>query len=113
MTHAYFYYPFFGEIFRTVMDRIDASMDRRPRWVTIIFTDPHEVDGVRSTASEIDACVTDTGRFEAPPPPTGPRTQASFDRCLLGRRPIRLSGAPWPSRPGSAGGGGPSDRGEA
>ena len=64
MTYAYFYYPFFGEIFKKVVDNIVASIDRRPRTVTIIFTDPKEVDGVRSTASEIEACLEATGRFE-------------------------------------------------
>jgi SAM-dependent methyltransferase len=64
MTHAYFYYPFFGEIFRTVLGNIVASIDRRPREVTIIFTDPSEVDGVSSTASDIEASVQATGRFE-------------------------------------------------
>jgi hypothetical protein len=46
------------------VDNIVASIDRRPRTVTIIFTDPKEVDGVRSTASEIEACLEATGRFE-------------------------------------------------
>ena len=64
MTYAYFYYPFFGEIFRNVVDRIAASVDRNPRKVTIIFTDPEEVGGVRSTASEIVAIIEATGRFE-------------------------------------------------
>jgi hypothetical protein len=64
MTYAYFYYPFFGEIFRAVVDRIVVSIDRTPRKVTIIFTDPEEVGGVRSTASEIVACLEASGRFE-------------------------------------------------
>jgi len=64
MTYAYFYYPFFGEIFRAVVAKIAASIDRSPRKVTIIFTDPKEVGGVRSTASEIVACLEATGRFE-------------------------------------------------
>ena len=64
MTYAYFYYPLFGEIFRAVVAKIAASIDRSPRKVTIIFTDPKEVGGVRSTASEIVACLEATGRFE-------------------------------------------------
>ena len=64
MSYAYFYYPFFGEIFRAVVAKIAASIDRSPRKVTIIFTDPKEVGGVRSTASEIVACLEATGRFE-------------------------------------------------
>jgi hypothetical protein len=63
-SYSYFYYPFFGEIFRAVVAKIAASIDRSPRKVTIIFTDPKEVGGVRSTASEIVACLEATGRFE-------------------------------------------------
>jgi tRNA G46 methylase TrmB len=63
MTHAYFYYPFFGETFRRVVDNIVASLDRRPRKVAIIFTDPREVEGVASRAGEIEACLEATGRF--------------------------------------------------
>jgi len=95
MTYAYFYYPFFGEIFRAVVAKIAASIDRSPRKVTIIFTDPKEVGGVRSTASEKDRRVSRGHRAlrAAPPPSRRPRAPQPLDRRLQSRaRPLAPEG---------------------
>lgn len=40
MTHAYFYNPFSGALFATVMQNVVASLDRAPRKVTILYRNP-------------------------------------------------------------------------
>jgi hypothetical protein len=52
MTYAYFLNPFQGEVFRTVLANIVASIDRNPRKVTILYVNPEDEDAIR-----------DTGRF--------------------------------------------------
>lgn len=52
MTYAYFYNPFTGEIFQSVLDNIIASLDRRPRPVTICYAHP-----------VMEAAIIDSGRF--------------------------------------------------
>jgi hypothetical protein len=64
MTYAYFYYPFAGSIFRSVIERISASLERRPRRMTIIFAVPEVVDGLSTTGPELEAFIRDTGQFE-------------------------------------------------
>jgi SAM-dependent methyltransferase len=44
VTIVYLYNPFRGEIFREVMERIVASLDRAPRQVTLIYRSPFEHD---------------------------------------------------------------------
>lgn len=63
MTFACFYYPFFGEIFQTVIDRIVTSIDRHPRLLTIIFSVPRKIAGVPTTGPELEAYLVGTGRF--------------------------------------------------
>ncbi len=53
MTFAYFYSPFEGEVFCQVLRNIVASVDRRPRKVTMIYANP-------VLADEVEAI----GRFE-------------------------------------------------
>ena len=53
LTVAYFYYPFVGEVFDGVIDRIVESMDRRPRRVRIVYAMP-----------VLEECILRTGRFE-------------------------------------------------
>jgi SAM-dependent methyltransferase len=52
ITYAYFFNPFGAEIFGAVIERIVASLDRRPRDLTLIYANPVEA-----------ACVERTGRF--------------------------------------------------
>ena len=52
MTIAYFYYPFAGETFRRVINRIVESIDRNPRRVTLIYACP-----------KCESTVLETGRF--------------------------------------------------
>ena len=52
MTVAYFYYPFAGETFRTVIAKIVASIDRNPRRVTLIYAFP-----------KLGDVILETGRF--------------------------------------------------
>ena len=40
MTFAYFFNPFTGDVFKRVIDSIGASVRRRPRKVTIVYTNP-------------------------------------------------------------------------
>jgi SAM-dependent methyltransferase len=49
MTHAYFYYPFMGGTFQTVLNRIVESVDRRPRRVTLIYLEPRRERDVLAT----------------------------------------------------------------
>jgi SAM-dependent methyltransferase len=42
VTYAYFFNPFKGEIFTAVVDKLVASVRRRPRELTIIYMDPEE-----------------------------------------------------------------------
>ena len=53
VTHAYFYFPFGGEIFRRVLDNIVESLERAPRRLTLIYACPG-----------LDQRVRETGRFE-------------------------------------------------
>jgi SAM-dependent methyltransferase len=52
MTYAYFFNPFTGAIFQTVLDNIIASLDRRPRTLTICYANP-----------VMEAMILDSGRF--------------------------------------------------
>jgi hypothetical protein len=52
MTVAYFFYPFSGSTFERVLENIVASLDRRPRRVTLIYACPGE-----------EASIARTGRF--------------------------------------------------
>ena len=42
VTFVYFFNPFHGEVFAAVLDRLLASLRRRPRELTIIYLDPSE-----------------------------------------------------------------------
>jgi SAM-dependent methyltransferase len=53
VTFAYMFSPFGGDVFRAVISNLVASLDRRPRKLTLIYTNPE-------LSSAIDAC----GRFE-------------------------------------------------
>jgi precorrin-6B methylase 2 len=53
MTVGYFFSPFDGEVFRTVIQNIIESMDRNPRPVTLIYANP-----------VMDEELQATGRFE-------------------------------------------------
>jgi Histone methylation protein DOT1 len=48
MTFAYFFNPFVGETFRTVLDNICRSLDELPRRLTLIYANPVE----RATVEE-------------------------------------------------------------
>jgi hypothetical protein len=52
VTIAYFYYPFAGETFRTVIGNIVESLDRRPRCITIIYACP-----------QLEDVILESGRF--------------------------------------------------
>lgn len=49
VTIAYLYNPFTGTTFATVIDRLLASVDRRPRRLRIIYTNPVEHDRLMAT----------------------------------------------------------------
>jgi SAM-dependent methyltransferase len=49
MTYAYFYYPFAGETFRTVVANIVDSIDRNPRRVTLVYACPRLEDAILAT----------------------------------------------------------------
>jgi hypothetical protein len=49
VTVAFFHNPFTGRIFATVIDRLLASVDRRPRQVRIIYDNPVEHDRLMAT----------------------------------------------------------------
>jgi len=49
MTYAYFYAPFDGEVFAKVIENIIASLDRRPRPVTLIYANPSMDEAIRAT----------------------------------------------------------------
>jgi SAM-dependent methyltransferase len=49
VTVAYFYAPFKGDIFAKVLDNLIASVDRSPRPVRIIYTDPWDQDTLMFT----------------------------------------------------------------
>jgi SAM-dependent methyltransferase len=40
MTYAYFFNPFTNQVFRKVLDNVIASLDRRPRPITICYANP-------------------------------------------------------------------------
>jgi hypothetical protein len=50
MTFAYFFNPFNGATFQTVLDNIVASLDRAPRWLRIIYVTPVEHAAVMATS---------------------------------------------------------------
>jgi hypothetical protein len=52
MTYAYLFNPFKGEVFAAVLDNILASLDRRPRRLTILYANP-----------VMGRAILDTGRF--------------------------------------------------
>jgi SAM-dependent methyltransferase len=52
MTFAYFYFPFAGETFRTVLGNIVSSIDRNPRRVRLIYACP-----------KLEDVILQTGRF--------------------------------------------------
>jgi SAM-dependent methyltransferase len=49
MTHAYFFHPFTGDTSRQVLEAIIASIDRRPRRVTLIYALPPPNSAVLAT----------------------------------------------------------------
>jgi Histone methylation protein DOT1 len=49
VTIAYFYNPFRGDIFSTVIDRLIATVDRNPRRLRIIYLNPTEHDVLMGT----------------------------------------------------------------
>ena len=49
VTVAYLYNPFGGEVFRTVIDRLIASVDRHPRRLRIIYGNPEEEAALLAT----------------------------------------------------------------
>lgn len=53
VTYVYLYNPFVGDVFRAALGGLIASLDRRPRPMTLIYANP-------TMAEEIAAC----GRFE-------------------------------------------------
>jgi Histone methylation protein DOT1 len=53
VTVVYLYYPFTGETFSSVVDKLIASLDRRPRRLTVIYACPRRGEA-----------LVDTGRFE-------------------------------------------------
>jgi SAM-dependent methyltransferase len=40
MTFAYFFNPFTGDVFKSVIDSIGASLRRNPRRITLVYTNP-------------------------------------------------------------------------
>jgi hypothetical protein len=49
VTVAYFANPFTGDIFRTVIEQLLESLDRRPRRLRLIYRNPVEHDYLMST----------------------------------------------------------------
>jgi hypothetical protein len=49
VTIAFLYNPFVGDVFRTVVDRLIASVDRKPRSLRIIYGNPVEEDALLAT----------------------------------------------------------------
>jgi SAM-dependent methyltransferase len=49
MTFAYFFNPFLGETFRTVVDNICRSLDEFPRRLTVIYANPVERASIEAT----------------------------------------------------------------
>lgn len=49
LTVVFLYNPFFGEVFRTVIDRLLESVDRAPRELRVIYGNPVEEDVLRAT----------------------------------------------------------------
>ncbi len=49
MTIAYFFLPFVGPTFRTVLERIVASRDAYPRRVRLVYVCPHDEAAVQAT----------------------------------------------------------------
>jgi Methyltransferase domain len=60
LTVAYFYHPFGGDTFETVLGNIIESLDRNPRVLTLIYQLPLKED-----------CIIATGRFEPVRIPVG------------------------------------------
>jgi SAM-dependent methyltransferase len=60
MTVAYFYNPFTGETFRRVIDNIVASLDRRPRRLSLVYANP---DVSFAAPAACERYVLETGRF--------------------------------------------------
>ncbi|MEA2194344.1 MAG: hypothetical protein QOG42_778 [Solirubrobacteraceae bacterium] len=54
ITYAYFYNPFVGDLFQAALDGLIDSLDRRPRELTLIYTNP-----------VMAAAVESSGRFRA------------------------------------------------
>jgi glycosyltransferase involved in cell wall biosynthesis len=61
VTVAFFFNPFIGDVFATVIDRLIASVDRNPRTIRLIYVNPVE-----------EATLLRTGRVEPTGPTTGP-----------------------------------------
>lgn len=49
MTHAYLYNPFRGEALERLLANIVASLDRKPRRLTLIYANPMDADAVLAT----------------------------------------------------------------
>jgi Methyltransferase domain len=69
VTYIYMFNPFWGETFRTVLERIVESLERRPRPLTLIYAYP-------TCASDILS----TGRFERVRTSVGPRRNVPWQR---------------------------------
>ena len=57
VTHVYFFDPFHGEIFGTVVHNLLASLHRRPRELTIIYLDPHEEQALLNAGAKLVAAT--------------------------------------------------------
>jgi SAM-dependent methyltransferase len=53
VTLVYFFDPFHGEVFAALLDRIIASLRRRPRELTIIYLDPFEEQALLDAGAKL------------------------------------------------------------
>lgn len=78
VTYIYMFNPFRGEVFRSVLQRVLESLDRRPRRLTLIYANP-------TCAAELLA----TGRFERVRTSRGPRPDIPGQRIEVFRATVR------------------------
>jgi hypothetical protein len=74
MTYAYFFNPFTGELFANVFRNILASLERRPRTITICYANPTQ-----------DAVITGSGRFVKVRETAGIRRDIKVNRIAVYR----------------------------
>jgi 16S rRNA G966 N2-methylase RsmD len=55
VTIVYFFDPFHGEIFSTVVEKLRASLRRKPRQLTIIYMDPEEDQTLQNAGAKLVA----------------------------------------------------------